>query len=383
MSDSAPLLYDRQAAIVEPDPLAIQAWGAGQRIFVSSLIASMTEERAAVRRAIQGVGALPRMFEHDLGAQDVNAESAYLDGVRESSMYVGVFGSKYGVRLASGRSATHDELTEAERLGLRLLLFVDSRAGDAMDGDQRSVISGLQNLYTTSPYSSDVDLGDRVHRRLIDLAAEELIPWVRIGRLLIRANRISRNGDDLGVSALVWDRPILAELTRLADSRSTVPFASHLEAADVQVGNLVTNATNSAYVEVTLKLRRLQSRSGGLGRMSVNGIGPDELASGALSDGLFGTSTLPSGWGFGAQRVNPLAPLQGAHLPDTALRPISRLLLTEHLLREQHADAVTGFVLGPAHQGKRRLRLTWLPPRAYSNSPDALPQTIEGDLLGL
>lgn len=381
--DFTPFLYDRQAAVVDPDPLALQAWGASQRVFVSSLITSMAEERAAARKVILDLGALPRMFEHDLGAQDVNAESAYLDGVRESSIYVGVFGAKYGVRLRSGRSATHDELTEAEQLGLRLVLFVDATAGEEMDGDQRTMIAGLHNLYTTSPYSSAADLGDRLHRRLVDLAAEELLPWVRIGRLLLRVNSISRNGETMGVAAYVWDRAILAELSRLADSRSTVPFASHLEASDVQVSNFATNATNSAFVEVTLTMRRLDSRSSGLGRMTVNGIGPDELATKSLSDGLFGTKTLPEGWGFGAQPVDPLAPLRGSQLPDRAVRPISHLLLTEHLLREQHAEAVTSFVLGPAHQGSRRLRLTWLPPRLYANSTNAIPQTIEGEVVGL
>jgi hypothetical protein len=379
---SSTFLYDRQAAVVDPDPLAFQAWGASQRVFVSSLISSMAEERAAARKAIRDVSALPRMFEHDLGAQDVNAQAAYLDGVRESGIYVGLFGEKYGVRLASGRSATHDELVEAERLGLRLVLFVDANV-HSVDGDQRDMIAGLQNLYTTAPYTSPEDLGDKLRRRLADLAAEELLPWVRIGRLLIRVSSFSRNGENIGVSALVWDRSILAELSRLAESRSTVPFATHLSAEEVQVTDLGTQATNSAYSEVTLALRRLDSRPSGLGRMTVNGVGPDDLAASALSDGLFGTETLPTGWGFGSQAVNPLAALGAARLPDRALRPIARLLLTEHLLREGHADAVTGFALGPDHQGKRRLRLTWVPPRPYSNSPESSPRTIEGDVTGI
>lgn len=67
----------------------MRAWASGRRVFVSSLITDMPNERAAVRAAIESVGATAVMFE-DLGAQDISAERAYLSGVRSSEIYVGV-----------------------------------------------------------------------------------------------------------------------------------------------------------------------------------------------------------------------------------------------------------------------------------------------------
>ena len=89
----------------------VRAWAAGRRVFVSSLITDMPAERSAVRAAVEELGAVPVMFE-DLGAQDVAAEQAYLSGVRSSDVYVGMWGNRYGVRMADGYSATHAEFLD-------------------------------------------------------------------------------------------------------------------------------------------------------------------------------------------------------------------------------------------------------------------------------
>ncbi len=349
-------------------------------MFVSSLIGSMPTERAAARDAIQAVGALPVMFEHELGAQDINAEAAYLDGVRESGIYVGIFGPRYGVRTSSGRSATHDELKEAERLGLRLCLFTIGYGAPDMDGDQRDLVDGLRNLYTTSNSVDASDLREKLQRRLSDLAAEELLPWVRIGRVLIRASKITEAAGTYGITGVVYDRRILAELKRMGDDRSQVQYASHLEAGDAQVAQVATSVTNSAYTEVAISFQLRKPQQAGLGRVTVNGVEPDQLIVAALSDGMFGTSLLPRGM-FGMTRAeNPLAELTGSGVPDRALRPIARLLFAEFLMRGEHAATLNHFDLGPAQQGVRRLIASWTPPRRYSNTPDPLPVTLTGGI---
>lgn len=380
MNPQLPLLFDRQSSNATPDTLALQSWGAAQRVFVSSLISSMPEERAAAREAIQAVGALPVMFEHELGAQDVTAEAAYLDGVRQSGIYVGVFGPRYGVRTPTGRSATHDELKEAERLGLRLCLFTVGYGTPTMDGDQRDLVDGLRNLYTTSAFSDASDLKEKLHRRLSDLAAEELLPWVRIGRVLIRASKITEATGTYGITAIVYDRTILAELKRMGEDRSQVPYANHLEAGDAQIAQVATSVTNSAFTEVTITLQLRKPQQSGLGRMIINGIEPDEIIVAALSDGVFGTSQLPKGIFGMAQTENPLEELSGAGVPDRALRPIGRLLFGEFLMRGEHAATIERFDLGPAQEGVRRLVVTWTPPRRYSNAPDSSPVTLDGSV---
>jgi len=97
-----------------------------------------------------------------------------------------------------------------------------------MDGPQRDLIQSARSLYTTSPWSDAADLGQRVRRRLEELAAEELAPWVRVGRTLFRAREITDDGRTITIiTAAVRSNAVHSELVRLRDQRSGgVAFAS-------------------------------------------------------------------------------------------------------------------------------------------------------------
>lgn len=376
----APLMLDRQSVTVQPDRASLRVWGATQRIFVSSLITDMPKERLAARRAIEEIGALPIMFEFDLGAQDVPADRAYLDGVRESGIYVGLFGPRYGVRLSSGRSATHDELAEAERLGLRLCVYTHGLGSSDTDREQSDVVDGLRNLYTTSSFDSPEDLEGRLTQRLTNLAAEQIMPWVRVGNVLLRAEEIRTAAETITIKASVYDRRILSELSTLQERRETVPFATHFDASDAQIVSMDLKVISAAFAEISMVLHRRQVQSSGIGRMSVNGRGPDDIVRDQLSDAIFGTD-LSSRDNFLGLRMtdSPLSGVADLDVPERALRPVSQLLITEYLLRNGHASSVEPLVLGPARAGSRSLRLTWNPPRTFSESPAPAAITIQGE----
>jgi hypothetical protein len=118
-------------------------------------------------------------------------------------------------------------------------------------------------------------------------------------------------------------------------------------------------------------------------RPAINGLSADEVARRALSDGIFGTSDLSPQFGWMATPIDPFAPLRGAGFDDSILRPIARLLFGEQLIANGLASRIDSFVLGPAHQGARRLRATWTPPRVYVNQPDPSPVSIDGTVRGL
>lgn len=369
------LLIDQQSASLMPSDTDVLAWAAGKRVFVSSLISDMAVERGAVRAAIDAAGAVPVMFE-DLGAQDISAEQAYLAGVRSSDIYVGLWGPRYGVRMSDGYSATHGEFLEAERRGLRLCIFASGEVSGEMDGSQRDLISGARNLYTTGRWQSPEDLRVRVSRRLTDLAAEELAPWVRLGRVLFRANDITSDGATVTIAADVRSNAVHAELVRLRDNRGgDVPFASPTEAMDVRVDELSTTTVSTAVHGERLILTGRGSKHSSM-RMALNGLSADEVAARALADGLFGTSTLGDA-SWGAQAVDPLESLRGLGLDDAVLRPVARLLIAEHLIQTESASTLDAFALGPAHGGARRLRVTWTPRATHINTPDPAPITID------
>jgi hypothetical protein len=352
MTPDLPLLIDQRAATAPISESDIHAWGARQRVFVSSLITDMRAERAVVRRAIESVGATPIMFE-DLGGRDTSAEEAYLSGVRTADIYVGVLGSRYGVALATGYSATHAEYVEAERSGLRMALFVQE--GVAMEGPQQDLVAGARNSYTTSPWSSLEELERRVANRLREIAA---------------------------VRATVRDRTVFAELRQMADRKETTRFATTWQAESAQVTSLESDAQSANRIEVTVGLS-VRANSGTSMRMSINGLSAEELARRSLSDGLFGTQTLPQDLFAMSKPVDPLSPLRGRGLADDIVRPIAHLLIAEHLLLGEEAATIDDFRLGPRRNGARLLSVTWTPPRRYVNSPDADPVVLEGATIDL
>ena len=375
------LLIDLRSASLPALTADVRAWASGRRVFVSSLITDMPEERAAARKAVEEVGATPVMFEEELGAQDISAEDAYLSGVRSSMIYLGLWGPRYGVRMADGYAATHAEFLEAETAGLRLCLFVQDEG--TFDGPQRDLVQSARNLYTTSTWTDPADLCRRIRRRLEDLAAEDLAPWVRVGRAVFRAQQITNDGKTVTIEASVHDRAVHAELVRLRDARAgQIPVASPGTADTARVEGLSSRTESTAGHRETLTLA-VQDHQTSLHGMTVNGVPPAEMNRRALSDGLLGTALLSTSILSITQPIDPLAPLRGAVVDDTVLRPVARLLFEEMLLRNRIASRVDSFALGPAHQGQRRLRASWTPPRMYTNEPEPGPVKLEGDTVGL
>ncbi|GAA4754762.1 hypothetical protein GCM10025783_29830 [Amnibacterium soli] len=381
MTDARPLLIDARSAALPLSNEQLLEWGAGRQVFVSSLITDLPAERAAARTAIEAIGAQPVMFE-DLGGQDVSADQAYLAGVHRSDVYVGVFTERYGVRLSNGYSATHAEFREAEADGTRIAIFTRGFDGAEMDGSQRDLIAGARNLYTTSSFTTADELEHRVGQRLREIAVEDLTPWVRIGRVVVRARELTSDGSTITVTAEVRSGQVHAELVQYRDRKSgSLPFVSPAEAKSVQI-MAMSSSTQSAQAHLERITLREQARQGGVMRMAINNIGPDEYTRRALSDVLFGTNLLEN-IRFGMSEADPLAPIRGQHIDDSILRPVVRLLLGEYLLENGHAHTIDSFHLGPTHAGRRHLRLQWTPPNPYVNAPDAAPVVLEGELEAL
>lgn len=377
------LLIDQRSASMAASDADLRLWARGKRVFVSSLIGDMKAERAAAREAIEAFGATAVMFEEELGAQDITAEQAYIAGVRTSEIYIGLFGPRYGVRMGDGSSATHAELMEAEKHGLRLCLFVNGETSGEMDRAQRDLVDGARNLYTTSSWTDPDDLRRRVERRLRDLASEDLSPWTRVGRAIFRAKEFGGNGQTLTVTADILDSAVHGELVRLRDGRGTVQYTSPHESRTVQVAELHTRSTSSARFEETLTLVVGQDGTYPQPMGSINGVSATEVFRRQLSDGLFGTTLLGDEAHWGSRPLDPLAEIRGLSLDDAVLRPVARLLCVEKMLSGGHAARVDQFTLGPSHQGRRRLSMVWTPRQVYSDVPDPEQISLEGVIADL
>lgn len=95
------------------------------RVFVSSTLNELADEREAARRAIERLCLNPVMFE--LGARPYAPRSLYLAYLRQSHVFVGIYGEQYGwVAPGMDVSGLEDEVRHAT--DLPLLLYVKRNA---------------------------------------------------------------------------------------------------------------------------------------------------------------------------------------------------------------------------------------------------------------
>jgi len=369
------LIVDLASSNVPPNDADVNQWATQQSVFVSSLIADLRAERAAVRSAIQAFGARPVMFEHDLGGQEVPAERAYLDGLAGSTIYLGIYGPRYGQPLENGYSATHDEYRNADQRNLRMALFVRDPFTDA-DGPQRDFVGGIRARYTTAPYVDADELAGRVRDRLKTMAAETLTPWVVLGETAFRATSTRASGESVVVRATIRDRRVAELIAAYPDARGDLAYAGAHDSAEVRVLDIATESTSAGSQTFEITMRPTgQQQSPAI--MSVNGMTADDVFERRLRGAFFGAPVESAHWGLAAMD-DPFAILRGRGLPDAVVRPLARVLADEALRRQGIKGGTAKFTLGPAKSGGRLLDISWYPPRRYSNESRPAERSVSG-----
>lgn len=116
------------------------------KIFISSVQKEFSKERRALKDYIEGDALLSRFFAvflfEDVPAADRRADSVYLEEVKRSEIYLGLFGEQYGTEDSGGLSPTHKEFLLATQLGKPRFIFV---RGD-IDADQQPKMTSLLRL---------------------------------------------------------------------------------------------------------------------------------------------------------------------------------------------------------------------------------------------
>lgn len=84
--------------------------------------------------------------------------------------------------LESGFSPTEVEYMRARDGGKRTVVYIAADAAER-EGHLRRFIERVRVFLTTEDYSDADDLARRLRRRLHELAAEALSPWVKLGDL--------------------------------------------------------------------------------------------------------------------------------------------------------------------------------------------------------
>ena len=143
-----------------------------RRIFISSVMRDFATERAAAKEAVMSLRQQPVMAE-DFGAQPFSSQTACMEGVRSSEIYVGIFGPRYGYKApGSGLAATEEEFNEARNRGLAILCFeqIGSKESDQDAFLQR--IKPYETGYSVAFFETPEQLKMQVVRAINDLIGQ-------------------------------------------------------------------------------------------------------------------------------------------------------------------------------------------------------------------
>jgi hypothetical protein len=377
-----PVIVDSAQSQPAIDAAALRVWARGHTVFVSSEMRDLKEERRSIADALRAIGLNVVMFE-DLGGRDDDPETAYLDGVARSDIYLAIIADRYGRMLPSGRSPTHEEYLEARRRGLRIAVWVAADDGDRQ-GNARDFIAELQVFHTTGTYTTLPSLTQSVEARIREIAAEEDAPWVKLDGIIFRANSIEDDGRQVTITAQTRDRAIANAIQALRPgehvrSSQPVPVAFGDSSGAASITSVSTRSTSATLQELTITAnvnwgdgRRSQLAA------SINGVSPEEQVETGIAAGLFGRA-LPERLGLLAGTVDasdPLKDLEALSLPHAVYEPVARLLIAERLIGAGASEI--NVMVGPVRAGRRLISVSWTDPRGYSNEQPARRET-EGE----
>lgn len=217
------------------------------------------------------------------------------------------------------------------------------------------------------------------------MAAESLVPWVKVGSVLLRANEVIDGGNELTVVARVRDNTIAAALEsmrptsnygRNTGTRMTWPGGT----AQVRVGDVTSRTGAASARTITINATRHDEQRESFLDMATSGMTPDDLTEAAMRVSLFGEPNPVRDMAFMTRASNPLPAITELGLSEDSAEQVASILLSEVLVGERGVDHLTSLRLGPRHGGHRHLRLGWMPRRRYVNETP-VERVIEGDAI--
>ena len=140
------------------------------RVFVSSTLRELADERRAVKAAIERMRLAPVMFE--LGARPHPPRELYRSYLSQSDVFVGIYGSSYGwVAPEEEISGLEDEYNLAPKTMPKLIYI---KASDTRDDRLKDLIARIQADDTAAylHFDSAAELEDQVAGDLAMLLAE-------------------------------------------------------------------------------------------------------------------------------------------------------------------------------------------------------------------
>lgn len=374
------MIIDTTAAARRADPERARDWLAEQRVFISSAMGDTAGERQAVAVGIEEEGARAVRFE-EFG-RDADPEEAYLAEVDSSTIYVAIANEISGRLNPPGYSATEAEYMRAREGGKRIHVLVAAEAPNR-EGHLARFIERLRLYVTTENYTDPDDAARRVRRRLHELAAEALSPWVKLGDFIFRADELDDRGDAITVRARVSDE-IAHQLETLRDqryARTRLRYVHRNRVGDGELAGVRRTTHAGGADELTIELANVQAAQADPMRAGVQGFTAEEVIEQAMR-ALFLDEPLPERLGMLSYMADTGIDTedlrQAFDLPNEIAPSIARLVIADGLVGSGRARRLTAFDLGPRVGDRRPIAIEWEAAKVYT---DVEPQRhrLEGE----
>ena len=295
------ILLDKAASPKPLDENRFADWMRSQRIFISSVMdTELHPYRDVVRQNLQAFSPhIPVMWE-TISPQDLGPKSAFLNGVDQSSLFVLILGSSYGVADDSGFSPTNQEANHAAKRHLPRLLFTLPADSSARDGKMNRWIRELHMDVSGIAITKPADLVVSLDARLRDFAARSERLWLKLGNCLF-PGKVESQSDRSGVRTFMVTAQAFDHQVRQAILRMNDPHARHgsdmrltwpNESYPVTIESIVQKQQFAGEADVEICCRTPQNWYGNSGSAmsigSVNGIGQAELCRQWVERAFFG-----------------------------------------------------------------------------------------------
>ena len=198
-----------------------------QRIFISSVQREFAKERKAIAEMIRKDMLLGTFFEvflfEETTAQNRSAQSVYLDEVRNSDIYIGLFGTEYGFEDAEGVSPTEREYALATECDKCRLAFVKRASAHLRSPKERALIAKVEREVTRKSFSSLAMLKKMVYEALFRYLKDRDVVNVRP----------FDESYSLGVKIEDLDQDRIAAFVRMVRAAGKVTFAPGISTTEI------------------------------------------------------------------------------------------------------------------------------------------------------
>lgn len=147
------------------------------KVFISSVQSEFSDEREMLYEYLTSDTLLCRFFDpfifEILPAKDQKADSAYLEKVKQSDIYLGILGKEYGSEDKKGLSPTEKEFNLARKENKTRLIFISNHKTNQRHPKELSLIRKAENEVIRKKFSSTSELRTFVYASLINYLEEK------------------------------------------------------------------------------------------------------------------------------------------------------------------------------------------------------------------